>query len=246
MNWTLVEELQLLMLLNREFDYQDPWFLREFLGFINWFKPTSFVETGTYKGSMLKFIHKLYPQLPLFSCDVIEQIAEVQEHFKSVPNVHIEKCESVKFLEKLTSEQVGELPFFFLDAHSAVVPDYPREVNLEPLAIEMEKVMTFGTSVVCIHDFKVPSIPEFGHGSNDMYVKKYIKIDLDVIKDVIQHENVQVYFPMLPQRLLQKGQINWTGQFGLRGRVYLLVNFSDTPLTMLESFGLLRRHQWTE
>jgi len=143
-----------------------------------------------------------------------------------------------------------EIPFLFLDAHSAVVEDYPEGVNLEPLAEEIEVVLKWKRSVVCIHDFKVPGLPEFGHGSNDAYLKKHIHINLDVIKETIKDREVRVFFPMLPQRLLQKGKIDWRKQFGLRGRVYLIVgplnDILEVGLKTLKCFGILKEHKWTE
>jgi len=238
------------MLLTKEFDYPDPWFLREFVGVINLFKPSVLIETGTYKGGMIKFISRLFPDLMIYSCDVIKQVQDVITEFEDNPNITIEQCNSLDFLKHLREDgehYIGPFPFFFLDAHSAVVPDYPTDENLEPLAEEIKEVLKYGSSIACIHDFEVPNIPEFGHGSNDMYLKKQIKISLEVIKDTIRHENVAIYFPMLPQRLLCKDKVNWRSLFDLRGRVYLLINPKPADIELLrplEQFGVLRRFTW--
>jgi hypothetical protein len=249
MNWSTVEDLQKIMLIDpREFGYKDPWFLREFLGLINIFNPTSLIETGTWQGGMIQFITTLYDSLPIFSCDVLP-LDDIITKFAHNENIQLHQMDSQSFLKTMVDYRVGgELPFFFLDAHAAMDPNMETNgINFNPLANEMEEVIKYGKAVICIHDFEVPGLPIFGHGSKFTIKDKkhHVLINLESIQEELTKVKCGIWFPYFPARLLHTDKVNWRSLFDLRGRVYIILNPNEMDLTkmkVLEDFGVLWKY----
>jgi hypothetical protein len=246
MNWLSIDDLHSLLLINREFDYLDPFFLREFLGMINHFGPTTIVETGTYKGGMIKFLSKAKPELPIFSCDV-NNVNSVIEHFKFNDKIYIEQCKSKVLLRKLEG-QLGIFPFFFLDAHSTMEVGQDT-ADTDPLAEELSIVIDlYPNSIICIHDFEVPGLPIFGHGCGDIVTGKTIAVNWGVIEKVLVDSKIKysAWFPHFPPRSLTVEGIRWNKLFDLRGRIYIMLNPTKATLRdmlVLEDFGILWKYK---
>ena len=85
---------------------------------ITFFKITSFIETGTFLGATSSNMAKIYPDLPIFTCEINKihyQIAK--EELKQYKNVQILKNSSEVFLAKILKEtNLFKLPLIFLDA----------------------------------------------------------------------------------------------------------------------------------
>ena len=241
MDWSAIEDLQTILLKTYEgFGYRDPWFLREFVGLINHLKPTAIVETGTYKGGMIKFLSIVFKNLHIFSCDVID-VGKVKREFISSKNIYIEQCDSVSFLKKLDG-MIGKFPFFFLDAHVTVETEQDVK-NINPLPNEIDIITKlYPKAIICVHDFEVPNTPIFGHGSIDFVTGQKVLINWQSIEAKLHNTKFSSWLPFFPARSLQMGRLDWKGVFDLRGRLYLILNPTKEMLrdmAVLENFGVL-------
>jgi hypothetical protein len=235
--WSALEDLHSLLLINKEVTYRDPWFIREMVGLIHNLHTTDIVETGTYKGDMIKLL-SLIINKPIYSCDVID-IEEVKQRFKNYKNIHIEQCKSKNLLVQLQGK-LGKLPFFFLDAHTTVEKGQSIE-DINPLAEEV-KIITelYPKSIICIHDFEVPNMPVFGHGSIDFVTRQKIIINWQVIEKSLKNTRFVAWFPFFPPRSINLVS-SWKKLFDLRGRIYIALNPTNVILgvmEILEDFGM--------
>ncbi len=118
--------------------------------------PSSFVETGTFRGYSTELIAVKYPQLPIFTCEVVKasyQLASAA--LERYPNVKSYLGSSDEWIGGLLDQkQVGGFPIFFLDAHWQ---------HYWPLRAELERIGKSGIkSVIVIDDFEVPAQEQFG------------------------------------------------------------------------------------
>jgi len=120
---------------------------------------TSFVETGTYRGSTSAFVSKAF-HLPVFTCEL-----DNSSYMKSkmnlfwFKNIKLSHQSSPNFLKSITTADVaGNNPLFYLDAHWN---DYlPLSDELSIIAKSVER------AVIVIDDFYVPD-RDFAYDSYD-------------------------------------------------------------------------------
>ncbi len=157
---------------------------------IEFFKVTSFIETGTYLGSTSANMAKLYPKLPIFTCEVNKTYYKIaKEGLKKYRNVQIENNSSELFLAKLIKKKKSfTLPLIFLDAHW---------YDFLPLPIEIELISTnLNKSIIVIHDFEVPNKPEYASDISNRMSTQPIACNLSLIEDKLKNKkNYRLLFP---------------------------------------------------
>lgn len=137
------------------------------------FPISSFIETGTYRGNSSSYIARVFPQLPVFTCEVVEEFFGLSsKRLKKHPNIKIFHQSSEKFLNSLSLGETGSFPLFFLDAHWY---DY------WPLRDELNIINSkFNKAIIIIDDFQVPGREDFVYnieGDNLICNFDYIKDD---------------------------------------------------------------------
>jgi hypothetical protein len=138
--------------------HRDRMMRRIILEIINFFSPTAFVETGTYKGGGLYFIAKHTYNLPLFSCEIKKEFFEEATRFlKKFPNVKIFNQSSEDFLNQLQVSDFGECPLFYLDAHGHGCEYLPLKNEVRIITSKCDR------AIIIIDDFQVPDREEFAY-----------------------------------------------------------------------------------
>ncbi len=117
---------------------------------------TSFIETGTFLGDSTSFVASERKDLPIWTCEISEEFhVKAKRRLKRFRHVQVVLSSSEKFVaERLDDGRIGDLPFFFLDAHWY---DY------WPLEDEIDLISTSHVScIMVIDDFKVSNNADFG------------------------------------------------------------------------------------
>ena len=116
---------------------------------------TSIVETGTYRGFTCVLLAEMFPNLPIYSCEILmKNYLEAKVNTKKNHNIKIFNLSSPEFLKKIISEDlVGEMPLIFLDAHW--LNYWPLEDELKIISSKLE------SAIIIIDDFKVPGDSRF-------------------------------------------------------------------------------------
>src|SRR5215212_6161222 len=83
------------------------------------FEFTSFVETGTYRGYTTELIASRFPKLPTYSSEVVQSTYDTAVRtLKRYPNIRLSRSSSDEWIGGLLKTgELGEMPFFYLDAH---------------------------------------------------------------------------------------------------------------------------------
>lgn len=119
---------------------------------------TSFVETGTYGGDSTEYIAIQHPNIPVFTCEINPTF--FKNNIKKLgrfPNVTSVLESSEKFVENIISNnKLGDLPFFFLDAHW---------YDFWPLIDEIKSISSLPKFIIVPDDFAVPNSPQFANSS---------------------------------------------------------------------------------
>src|SRR5262249_31264967 len=117
---------------------------------------SSFVETGTWRGDSTQTIAMRHPSLPIFTSEVVEKSYDLARAvLKRYPNITQDLGTSDEFIARLIAEKkLGELPFFFLDAHWHTY--WPLRTELKYISGARLR------AIMVIDDFEVPGQPQFG------------------------------------------------------------------------------------
>jgi len=143
------------------------------------------VETGTYRGSTTIFLAQNSRGVPVYSCENSARCFEFAKlRLRAVPNLHLFKLDSRKFLRELEISRRART-FFYLDAH--------WEEDL-PLRDELDLIIqNFENCVIMIDDFEVPGDP--GYGFDDYGPAKRLSLrDFPLHRD----SRVACYIPARP------------------------------------------------
>ena len=154
------------------------------------YAPTSIVETGTYKGHTTSLFAKIFPSIPIYSCEiVVENYLEAKINTKNKQNIKIFNQSSPEFLKEIIHKGlVGKNPLFFLDAHW---------LNYWPLADELKIISTqLRTAIIIIDDFKVPGDLRFEYDHYDQ-----TSCSVDALKPALNKKNS--YLLLLPKYTLK-------------------------------------------
>ncbi|MGK5557967.1 hypothetical protein ACSNOI_40815 [Actinomadura kijaniata] len=101
-------------------------------------------ETGCFYGDTTVYLAARYPQLPVWTCDVIAEHVMVTRHrLTGTPNASIRHCDSPELVADVLAQY--QRPLLFLDAHWG--PAWPLRRELQAVLAE--------TGIVVIHDFDV-------------------------------------------------------------------------------------------
>jgi hypothetical protein len=118
----------------------------------------AFVETGTNVGSTTRYVGKLFPDMPVYSCELDEgAYRSAMSATKSLKNVHLFNLGSQEFLPKLYSDcpwLATEPVLFWLDAHGYGF-DWPLRFEIDFISQRQE------SGVLLIDDCLVPGQPQF-------------------------------------------------------------------------------------
>ena len=116
---------------------------------------SAFVETGTLKGTTSAWVAKLFPKMPIYTCEIVPRLFRFSKNrLACFPNVKVYNDASVDFLKKIPAKE-NDTPFIFLDAHSQKDINFSYSKN--PLPEELEIIFNrFGKAVILIDDFEVP------------------------------------------------------------------------------------------
>jgi len=154
---------------------------------IDFFNPTSIIETGTFKGHTTSYLANIF-EGNVFSCEVVGMYYRESRYcLRNRGNVKIFHGSSSKVLNKLVAENLlGYTPLFFLDAHW---------YSYWPLCDELAVIKKLPRAIIMIDDFRVPQRPNFGYESQ---AKNGIIVDcsLDMISAELSKNNEHnVIFP---------------------------------------------------
>ncbi|MFE9687139.1 hypothetical protein [Streptomyces sp. NPDC006285] len=117
------------------------------------YQPDVLVETGCYFGDTTSYLGRVYPSLPVWSCDIDDGCAAVtRRRTATEKNVVVFAEESPSVV--LRAAQHYERPLFYLDAHGQ---------SIWPLAHELQNVTT---GIACIDDFDIGN-PRFAFDHYD-------------------------------------------------------------------------------
>lgn len=117
------------------------------------FAVDSLVETGCHLGDTTSYLARLYPDLPISTCDVnAGYVAFTRHRLAGCPNVETHLMDSAALVARVNAR--GDLPLYFLDAHWE--PSWPLREELDAIQ----------RGVVVIHDFDIGH-PRFSFDSYD-------------------------------------------------------------------------------
>lgn len=202
----------------------DPFFKSIVEKLPNYFPITSCVETGTYKGDSTLFLSSIFPGHPVYTIELNgRNFRESKWRFRRSSNIVLIRGNSpVKVGELISQNKVGDIPFFFLDAHW----------NLYwPLLAELEKISALEKAIVAIHDFKVPDRPEYGFDHYEENIN-----DLGYIKDAIQ-TGYKIVFPKYSEHEAKE-----KGYGPLRGYVFLFKNIPPAQFSAFMEDPFVKGH----
>jgi hypothetical protein len=194
---------------------------------------TSFVETGTWRGDSTQMMAMRYPTLPIFTSEIVEKNYRMAGSvLKKYPNVSQDLGSSDQFIARMIAEKkVGNLPFFFLDAHWQ---------TYWPLRSELQHISQGGFKcVMVIDDFEVPGQPQFAFdvdGGGERTEGE--NCNLDYIRPSLAAANsYRVLFPKYQiQQAYPRGEASQ-----LRGSVALFQNLDAEFDTFIQR-PLIREH----
>jgi hypothetical protein len=174
-------------------------FINEITYILNYFDIKIFLETGSYLGYSSDFIKKLFPEIEIYSCDIVKEY--IQKAIINNNSINYEVNDSYSFLEDKLKIVGNKLPFIFSDAHQMF------GIGTHPLREELEIIAKSNISaIICIHDCEVPTSTKFGFNN---------LIRINIIKGTLNNinSNYKVYIPSLIY-----------DYHNLRGRCYVLIN----------------------
>jgi len=148
-------------------------------------KVTSIIETGTYVGLSTSLMATMFPGIKIYTCEINElNYQRARKNLKKFLNVNLYREISPKFLKWLIdSQQIGNRPFFFLDAHW--LDEWPLEEEIKIISNNLI------SAVIIIDDFKIPGDDRFKY---DKYGTKECSIDL-IIPKLNKKNNYNILFP---------------------------------------------------
>jgi len=148
-------------------------------------KVTSIVETGTFLGSTTKLFARLFPEIPVYTCEIIkENYEKAKKILFKYPNIHVYHMSSPDFLNMLIKEKLlGEMPMFYLDAHW--LDQWPLEQEIKIISKEIKN------SIVLIDDFKIPGNSTFAF---DSYKDKECSLDR-INPNIYKKNKYNLFFP---------------------------------------------------
>lgn len=122
---------------------------------ISHFNASSFIETGTYYGNTSHLMAVMCPNLKLYTCEINKKYFESsKKRLKRFKNITIANQSSEIFIANLIeNENIGRLPFFYLDAHWNNYWPLEDEINIITSKLEQ--------SIIFIDDFQVPGRDDF-------------------------------------------------------------------------------------
>jgi hypothetical protein len=142
------------------------------------------VETGTWVGNTTGYMATT-ARKPIYSCELSPRFHALSKmRLRELQGLHLEQCDSRRFLEKLSRGDVARKSvFFYLDAHW--YEDLPLNEEVGIIANHWREF------VIMIDDFKVPDDP--GYGYDDYGPGKALTIDLLI--PLAEKHHFGVYFP---------------------------------------------------
>lgn len=125
--------------------HDDPNFEAVVNGLIQAYKPDRFVETGTYKAETIRYVAAKYPELPIYSAEIVPDLYSLcLQLCRPYPNIYLYNMDSVSFLRQIREELSDGLSMFWLDAHW---------YNPPPLREECKVVASLDKYVALLDDF---------------------------------------------------------------------------------------------
>jgi len=179
----------------------------------------NYVETGTFLGMTTDFLARRAKArgAQVHSCEINDRHHAIATRTVGhLPNVDLQRANSVDFLAALAPRISRSQNFVYLDAHWN---DYL------PLRDELSIIRGWGNTVVLIDDFKVPFDPHFGWDKYD----EDREICLEHIAGTFG--NNPVYFPNYP-----------ANEERVPPRGYCMIAFSRLLQDLLDKVPLLKRH----
>lgn len=177
------------------------------------FPVTSCVETGTYRGDTAEFLAKTSP-CPVYTIELTrEYYRESSRRLRDVSNVKVLRGSSPDVLRRLIDEKViGDLPFFFLDAHWY---DY------WPILDELNLIARLPKAIIIIDDFQVPDVTWFHY---DRYVEgtHAVENSIEYIRPYLEKTKSRVFFPHY-----RPTEAGFPEIAELRGYAIIFQNFDD-------------------
>jgi hypothetical protein len=158
------------------------------------------VETGTYLGHTTYFLATEFPAIPIETWEVDRDFyRRARRNLAACPNVRVRHGDSAVLLEEAASRSAQGNAFFYLDAHWH--PGWP-------LRRELRAIVSGGSAVVLIDDFKVPGRPDYAfavdEGVRSSFAPEFRNTDplrlpgaleLGTIKPYLDPERHTVLFP---------------------------------------------------
>lgn len=142
------------------------------------------VETGTWVGNTTGYM-AVFARKPIYSCELSPRFHALSKmRLTELQGLHLEQCDSRRFLQRLSQGDVARKSvFFYLDAHW--YEDLPLNEEVGIIANHWREF------VIMIDDFKVPDDP--GYGYDDYGPGKALTLDLLI--PLLKKHHLGVYFP---------------------------------------------------
>ena len=127
---------------------------------------TTFVETGTLHGVTCDWL-AARRDIPILTCEVNKFCLDVSRK-QCVSSIEIHEMSSEKFIPWVVN-RVGDMPLFYLDAHSR--PYWPLHDEFQAVC------QWYDCAFILLHDVKIPDNPGFGCQRQGGF-----ELDVDYIK----------------------------------------------------------------
>lgn len=130
--------------------HNDPILQKSFQMAVESVRATSIVETGTFMGYSTELMSKMFPNIPIYTCEINpNNFSKARKNLSKMKNVKIFLGTSPELLNKFLDENMlGERPVFFLDAHW--LDEWPLEEEIKIIGNRVSDAVIF------IDDFKIP------------------------------------------------------------------------------------------
>ncbi|MCP6726792.1 MAG: class I SAM-dependent methyltransferase [Patescibacteria group bacterium] len=191
---------------------------------------TSFVETGTFRGTTTLFLSKVFPKIPVFTIEIREDLLkESKWRLRKSFNVKIIKGSSSDIIPQIVKEnKLGNFPFFFLDAHSG---------PMIPINNELKAVNQLQKAIIMIDDFEVFGNPQFKFNSYTMEDGSKINLGIDFIKENVHLDKHRILVPNYS--LAEAGNIP-PNKF--RGHIIICQNLSEEEWSKILRLETVRHY----
>lgn len=143
--------------------HRDERLMNIYIDMLKQVKPDRWIETGTFYAQTIRWLADRYPNLEIYSTELLVSNYEAAKFFCEpfYPTIHLWHKNSPDFLREIYDKIKDDINIFYLDAHGE---------SYLPLRDECEVISKLKKYIIIIDDFETKSPPFQGDWANLMYV----------------------------------------------------------------------------